>query len=117
MKACLTKVEFKIWFFLNGSRIEGRHKNLSGDVSWLSGDVSGLRGDVSWLSGDVRGLSGDVSGLRGNVSGLRGDLGESELTDRERSLGVDLAQVTIQPPKTESQNRIGMQETYKATCG
>ena len=83
MKACLTKTEFKIWFWRNGLRIEGRHERLRGDVSRLVGDVSDLRGDASRLVGDV-------SGLRGDASGLVGNLDECKLSAEEREAGVKI---------------------------
>ena len=35
-------------------------------------------------------VSGDVNGIRGDVSGIQGDLDLSELTDQERSDGINI---------------------------
>ena len=42
------------------------------------------------VSGDVSGITGDVSGIRGCVSGITGDVDLSELTDEERSDGINI---------------------------
>jgi len=108
MKKALTRIESKIWHFVNGEKVIGAHANLSGyvssglrgDVSGLSGDVSGLNGDVSGLSGDVSGLSGYVSdlsgyvsGLSGCVSGLSGDIDACDISDEERQKGVSVSEL------------------------
>jgi len=65
MKAMLIKNSPCIWHYRDGVKISGVHESLSGDVSGLSGDVSGLRGDVD----------------------------KCEITEEERMLGVNIAQL------------------------
>jgi len=48
--------------------------------------VSGIRGDVS-------GIRGDVSGIRGDVSGIRGDLDDCEITDEDRTKGINIEEL------------------------
>lgn len=81
MKKALVKKEQGIWYFVDGTRIEGSHSRLYGNVSGISGDVSGIYGDVSRLSGTVSGIYGTVSGIYGNVS-------DCEISDAERKAGV-----------------------------
>jgi aggrecan 1 len=90
MKNLLNRNRAKLWYYDNGEVVEGLPSWLSGDASGLSGNVSWLRGDVSWLRGDASGLSGDVSGLRGDASGLSGNVSDCELTNNERSQGIDI---------------------------
>ena len=76
MKNLLNRNKAKLWYYDNGEVVEGLPSGLSGDVTGLSGNVSGLRGDVTGLRGDVTGLSGDVT--------------DCELTNNERSQGIDI---------------------------
>jgi hypothetical protein len=66
------------YHFVNGSRVDGCHDKLRGDVT---------------------GLRGDVTGLRGYVSGLRGDVDECEISDDERAKGVAVADLILEPEK------------------
>ena len=88
MKKVLTKMV--LFHTVAGVIINGVHDRVSGDVSGISGDVSGIRGDVNGIRGDVSGIWGYVSGIRGDVSGIRGDVDLSELTDEERSDGINI---------------------------
>lgn len=76
MKKALKRAFGVCYYYKDGKRIEGVHDRISGDVSGISGDVSGI-------SGDVGGISGDVNGLYGNLD-------DCELTDEERTKGVDI---------------------------
>ena len=59
-------------------------------IHHLSGDVTNLRGDISYLSGDVSNISGYVSYLRGDVSNIRGNIDLCDISDDERSLGINI---------------------------
>ena len=40
--------------------------------------------------GDLTGVSGNLTGVRGNLSEVTGDLDNCEITDEERSHGIDI---------------------------
>ena len=89
MKKSLVLTKVRVWHFDgNGTRVEGPHKDIWGDVSRIWGDESGVCGDVT-------GLCGDVTGLCGDVSGLRGDVDMCEITDAEREAGVDISYLIL----------------------
>ena len=69
MKKALKKSNKTIYHYLDGERIEGAHKQISGNVS------------------DIR---GSVSDIRGNVSGIRGNLDDCGITDEDRAKGVNI---------------------------
>ena len=46
MKKALTKIN-KLYYYKDGKRIEGAHKDIRGDVSEIRGNVSCICGDVS----------------------------------------------------------------------
>ena len=54
------------------------------------GNLTGVSGDLSGVTGDLTGVSGDLSGVWGNLTGVRGDLDNCEITDEERSHGIDI---------------------------
>ena len=86
MKKELTKTENSLYYYQDGKRIEGVHKDIRGDVSGIYGNVSDIRGDVS-------GIRGNVSGIRGNVSGIRGDIDNCEITEEDRKKGIDISEL------------------------
>ena len=88
MKKVLTKMV--LFYTVAGVIVNGVHDRVSGDVNGIRGDVSGITGDVSGIRGDVSGIRGDVSGIRGYVSGIQGDVDLSELTEEERSDGINI---------------------------
>ena len=97
MKKALIKEGFKLYHYLNGEKIEGKDKYMTGDCSRLSGDCtelsgecSGLIGNCSGLRGDCTSLRGDCSGLIGDCSGLRGDLDYCDITADDREKGVNI---------------------------
>ena len=79
MKPTLTKLEFNLYHIENGKIIQGVH--------------SGITGNVTGISGNVTGISGDVTGITGDVTGITGDVDEAELTNHERSNGLDINQL------------------------
>ena len=104
MKKMLMKMDFKIYYFVNGvqtfaipSFIRGDVNGIRGDVTGIRGDVTGIRGDVTGISGDVNeirgdvnGIRGDVNGIRGDVTGIRGDVNDCDILDIEREKGVEI---------------------------
>lgn len=79
MKRKLIKEQQELYHYVDGKRIEGPNKNMSGDCSWLYGNCSRLNGDCSWLYGDC--------------SRLVGDLDECEITEEDRSRGIKISQL------------------------
>ena len=69
MKKKLQKINEKIYYFENDKKILGRHKNILGYVSYIRGDISNLSGNVSHISGD---------------------LDDCEISEEERSKGVNI---------------------------
>lgn len=73
-----------LYHMRGGARIRGPRPGLRGATHLLTGDCSGVTGIVQELRGDVTGLTGDLTGLKGNLS-------DCELTDEDRTNGVDVA--------------------------
>ena len=73
---------------------------ITGCVSCIRGDVSGIRGYVNGIRGDVSGIRGDVSGITGHVSDIQGDVDLSELTDEERSDGININNLIMEQERT-----------------
>jgi len=47
MNKLLTRIEpEKIWHVVDGVKVPGPHKNITGDVSLLRGDVTNLSGNI-----------------------------------------------------------------------
>ena len=86
MKKALTKIENKLYYFIDGVRVEGIHKDIRGNVS-------GIRGDVSYITGNVSDIRGNVSDIRGNVSGIRGDVNDCGITEEDRKKGIDISEL------------------------
>ncbi len=76
MKKLLKEKKTELYHYKDGVKIEGQNEKMSGYCT-------GLSGDCSWLSGDC-------TELRGYCTGLSGDLDECEITDEERSNGVNI---------------------------
>ena len=90
MKKSLTKISSSVYYYKDGERVEGVHKDITGDVSGIRGNVTGITGNVSDIYGDVSGIRGNVSGITGDVSGIRGDIDDCDITDEERKNGIDI---------------------------
>lgn len=71
------------------TRVPGPRPGLRGAIHLLTGDCSGI-------TGAVEGLRGDVTGLNGNVTRLRGDLSECEITDEDRTNGINVRDLVRQ---------------------
>jgi len=84
MKKALKKLGGKTWHVKDGVQIEGPHSGVRGDLSDVRGDLSGVWGDLS-------GVRGDLSGVWGDLSDVSGDLDDCEISDAERAMGVDIA--------------------------
>jgi hypothetical protein len=52
-----------------------------------------LTGNCSRLSGNCSGLSGNCSGLSGDCTELSGNLDDCQITDDERSAGVNITEL------------------------
>ena len=72
-------------------------RSLYGDLSSVSGDLTGVYGDLSSVSGDLTGVYGDLTGVYGDLTGVSGDLTECDITDSDRTAGIDIT-VLILPP-------------------
>ena len=83
-KKPLTRINNKLYHFVDGVCKEGKNKDMGGNCSGLSGNCSGLRGNCSWLSGGCSELEGNCSGLEGDCSGLSGDLDKIPMKSREK---------------------------------
>ena len=68
MKKALTRGG-KLYYYKDGEKVKGPHSEIRGEVS---------------------GLSGNVSRLKGYVSEIRGDVDACELTEEERSHGIQV---------------------------
>ena len=79
MKKELTKTENNLYYYKDGKRIEGVHKDIRGNASGISGNVSGI--------------SGNVSGIRGNVSGISGNVDDCEITEEDRKKGIKISEL------------------------
>ena len=97
----------------NFSFNHGNYSNLSGDVSPLQGKVSNISGKinitgkVSKISGNISGfkkqpLTGDVSYLSGNLTGvygcctgIAGDLNLCNISEDERTKGVNIESLVM----------------------
>ena len=64
---------------------------LYGDCLGLSGDCTGLEGNCSDLAGDCTNVEGDCTEVRGNCSGIKGSLNDCGITNEERAMGIDIA--------------------------
>lgn len=64
--------------------------NITGIHDGIYGNVSNIRGNVSAIRGNVSNISGNVSGIYGNVSHISGDLDECEITNEDRTRGIDI---------------------------
>lgn len=73
MRKVLTKAPL-LYHVINGKKITGPSRNMSGNCSWLRGNCTGLRG---------------------NCSGLSGDIDAAEISDAERKAGIDIKQILI----------------------
>ena len=75
----------------------GNISSLYGNISGLYGNISpGLSGDVSELYGKILPeLYGNISGLYGNISRLSGNIDDCEITNEERSKGIDIEDLII----------------------
>jgi hypothetical protein len=70
-----------------------------GDMTNISGNLDGLLGDLTKISGDLTQLEGEVcplllgnlTGVFGRLDGMWGNVDDCELTDEERSAGVNIA--------------------------
>lgn len=69
MKRMLKIVEYKIWHYANGEKINGPHDRVRGDLS---------------------GVRGEISGVRGEISNVWGDLDDCEISDEDRKNGIDI---------------------------
>ena len=72
MKKALTKITNKLYYYKDGKRIEGAHKDIRGDVS------------------DIR---GNVSGISGNVSDIRGDIDDCDITEEDRKKRIEISEL------------------------
>jgi hypothetical protein len=72
-----------LYYYIGEMRAFGQNPMLRGECSLLVGDCTKLYGDGSGLSGLCTGLHGDCTGIRGNLD-------KCEITDKERSEGVDI---------------------------
>ena len=54
------------------------------------GDLTGVSGNLTGVRGNLSGVTGDLTGVRGNLSEVTGDLDNCEITDEERSHGIDI---------------------------
>lgn len=89
MKKSLTQLgKTGLYYIFDGNKIFGSHRGLRGDVTYLSGDVTYLRGNVTHLSGNVTGLSGDVTYLSGSVD-------DCEITEKNRTDGVNVLDIVL----------------------
>ena len=86
MERKLTRVQTRIYHYVNGKRVDGAHDRISGNVSDIWGNVTGIRGDVTGIRGDVTRISGDVSGISG-------DLGACNITDEDRKCGISISEL------------------------
>ena len=50
--------KISMYHMVDGKRVDGTHKDLTGNVADLSGNVTNIRGDVTGLWGNVAVLSG-----------------------------------------------------------
>ena len=65
MKKALKRVEYKIWHFLNGNKVEGA----------------------------PFGITGNLTGIRGALTSITGNLSDCELTEEERKRGVSVEEL------------------------
>jgi hypothetical protein len=72
MKKMLKQTQSGLYHYADGNKIEGENPAMSGDCTELSGDCSRLYG---------------------NCSGLRGNLDDCQITDDERSAGVNITEL------------------------
>jgi hypothetical protein len=119
VKKCLTQttadtapVHLAIWYFERGVKIykispcvcgdlsgvrgdltgvSGYLSGVRGDLTGVRGDLTGVYGDLTGVSGDLTGVYGDLTGVSGYLSGVRGDLDDAEITNADRELGVNIA--------------------------
>lgn len=78
MKKALTRsrLQSELYYFRDGTYIDGPNPNMRGNCSGLYGDCSGLFGNCTGLSGDC--------------TGLVGDLDECEISYEERERGINI---------------------------
>ena len=89
------------YYYVNGKKIDGVHKNITGDVFGITGDVSGICGDVTGVKGNVSDIKGDVTGVRGDVSDIEGDLDDCDLTQEKRNYGVNIEELICKESEDE----------------
>lgn len=53
----------------------------------------GVTGDLTGVYGDLSGVTGDLSGVYGDLSGVHGDLDRCGITQKDRSRGVNVAEL------------------------
>jgi len=87
MKRALTKSNCNVWWVDNGVLREGYPPDVRGNLDNVSGNLSNV--------------SGNLSGVSGDLSNVRGDLDDCDLTDDDRRLGVDVADLIVQTPGGE----------------
>ena len=97
-KALVHNINF-LYHYVDGERIEGKNRQMSGNCSHLIGNCSNLRGNCSCLGGNCSNLSGDCSGLSGDCSNLSGDLDACDISEEERKNGIDIGSLVMMPNK------------------
>jgi hypothetical protein len=86
MKKMLKQTQSGLYHYADGNKIEGENPAMSGNCSELRGNCTGLYGNCSGLTGDCSGLTGDCTGLTGNLD-------DCQITDDERSAGVNITEL------------------------
>lgn len=79
MKKMLKQTQSGLYHYAGDNKIEGENPAMSGNCTELSGNCSRLYGNCSRLYGDC--------------SGLMGKLDDCQITDDERSAGVNITEL------------------------
>ena len=79
----LVKKDRELYYYKDGVKILGVHKDIYGDIS-------GIYGDISNITGNITGISGDISGIYGDISNIAGDIDKCNISAEDREKGIHI---------------------------
>ena len=80
-----------IYHYTRGNRVPGPPPDVDGDLTGVRGDLTDVYGDLTDIRGDLTDVYGNLTGVRGDLTGVFGDLDKCDITESDRSAGIDIA--------------------------
>ena len=86
--------EPRLYHYSANKKIEGSNPRMAGSFTGLYGDCTGLWGYSK------NQITGNCTGVNGYCTGVVGNLNDCEISQQDRSVGIDLSDLIVDEDKT-----------------